>query len=102
MLRAGNFSFQLGGILGSPRRVLGYQYRESIIAPGEPLYTLGEVNDSSGDAVLRRQSNPKAPFIISIKSEEELTRGKESSVKWMLYGAIACAVIGVVLIVLGI
>ncbi len=102
MLRAGNFSFQLGGILGSPRRVLGYQYRESIIAPGQQLYTLGEVNDSSGEAVLRRQSNPKSPFIISVKSEEELTRGKEQSVKWMLYGAIACAVIGVVLIVLGI
>jgi hypothetical protein len=101
VLRAGNFSFQLGGILGSPRRVLGYQYRESIIAPGQQLYTLGEVSDSSGEAVLRRQSDPKASFIISIKSEEELTRGKESTIKWLLYGAIACALAAVVMIMLG-
>jgi hypothetical protein len=97
-LRAGNFTFNLGGILGSPRRVLGYNYRESIIPIGQQLYTLGELNDSGGAPVLRRQSTPKAPFIISVKSEEELTHGKQQSVKFMLYGAIACVVIGLVLI----
>jgi hypothetical protein len=95
MLRAGSFTLQLGGIGGGPRRVLGYHYRESIIAPEEQLYVLGEVNDSSGEAVVRKQSTPKAPFIISIKSEEELTRGKERSIQFQLYGAVALAVAGV-------
>jgi hypothetical protein len=99
-LRAGNFTLELGGLPGGSRRVLGYHYHESIIPIGQQLYTLGELNDSGGEPVLRRQSAPKAPFIISIKSEEELTRGRQQSITFMLYGAIACAVIGLVSIVM--
>lgn len=98
-LRVGSFTLSLG-MSGGPRRVLGYQYRESIVPLGQALYALGEVNDSGGEPVLRRPSDKKAPFILSIKSEEELTRDSERSITFLLWGAVGCFVIGAVLLAL--
>jgi hypothetical protein len=58
------------------------------------------VNDSGGEPVLRRPSDKKAPFILSIKSEEELTRDSERSITFLLWGAVGCFVIGAVLLAL--
>lgn len=100
-LNIGSFTLNFGGTIGGARRVLGYHYRESIIAPGQQLYVLGEVDDSSGTPVMKRPSEKGKPFILSIKSEEEITRSSERSINFMLYGAIACAVGGFVLILFG-
>ena len=96
----GGFTFQMG-IGGGARRVLGYHYRESIIAPGDRLYALGDVEDSSGVPVLKRPAEKGKPFILSVKSEEEITRGSERSIAFLLYGAIAAALIGIALILFG-
>ncbi|MBE0642761.1 MAG: E3 ubiquitin ligase family protein [Bacteroidetes bacterium] len=100
-INIGSFTLNLGGVLGGARRVLGYHYRESIIAPGQQLYVLGEVDDSSGTPLMKRPSEKGKPFILSIKSEEELTHSSERSINLMLYGAVACAVGGIVLILFG-
>ncbi|MFZ1731154.1 MAG: E3 ubiquitin ligase family protein [Bacteroidota bacterium] len=100
-ISVGSFTFNLGGIAGGARRVLGYQYRESIIAPGEQLYVLGEVDDSSGTPVMKRPSEKGKPFILSIKSEEELTHSSEQSINFMFYGAIICAIAGLGFILVG-
>jgi hypothetical protein len=100
-INVGSFTFNLGGIAGGARRVLGYHYRESIIAPGQQIYALGEVDDSSGTPVLKRPSEKGKPFILSVKSEEELTHGSERNINFMFYGAIVCAIAGLGFILLG-
>jgi len=99
-LSFGNFSLQRGGIGMGNRRILGYHYNESIIPLNRDLYVLGEAFDGSGSLVIQRPEEKGKPFIISIKSEEELTKGTESSITFMLIGAIFAFVSGVVLIAL--
>jgi len=98
-LRAGTFTFQIATPTPK-RRVLGYHYRESIIPVGQQLYALGEVHDGSGEAVLRFPSDPKSPFIVSVKSEEELVRSKRKSSRHLLIGAVVCFIIGALLLFL--
>ena len=100
-LQFGSFSFQLGGIGGGGRRILGYEYRESIIPTGQQLYILGDAADAGGTLSVRLPQEKGKPYIVSIKSEEELTRGKESAVLWLLIGAVASFVAGAGLIVAG-
>jgi E3 Ubiquitin ligase len=100
-INVGSFTFNLGSIAGGARRVLGYHYRESIIAPGDQLYVLGEVDDSSGTPLMKSPSEKGKPFILSIKSEDELVKGSQSSINFMLYGAIACAIAGLGFILFG-
>jgi hypothetical protein len=66
------------------------------------IYVLGEVTDTSGELAIQRPREKGKKFIISLKSEEELVRGVKSTIRWTLYGAITCDLIGVVLIILGI
>ncbi len=100
-LRFGGFSLQLGAMLTGGRRVLGYHYRESVIAVGDRIYALGEISDADGTPVMRRPAEKGHPYIISTKSEEELQKGAESTSAFTLYGAIALLIVGVVLLVLG-
>ena len=88
----GGFTLQVGTGLGG-RRVIGYHYAESILPLGAQLYLLGEATDTSGRLALQKPREKK-PFIISLKTEEEIVRGAQGSIKWYLYGAIAAIVIG--------
>lgn len=91
-----NFSFS------SSSRTLGYTYREKIIPDGARLYVLGEVSDRRGEICIVKPSEKGNPFIISVKSEEEIIKSAESSALWQMVGAIASAVIGLGLIIAGI
>ncbi len=101
-LKHGSFSLslQLPGFGG--RRVLGYQYNESIIPTGAKLFVIGEASDAGGSLSIRKPEEKNKPFIVTVKSEEDLIRGKESGVKALFYGAIACFVIGAALIIAGV
>ncbi|MBL7988412.1 MAG: E3 ubiquitin ligase family protein [Chlorobi bacterium] len=92
----GGFVLQVGVGLGG-RRVLGYHYTEAILPLDSQLYLLGEATDTSGQLTVQKPREKK-PFIISLKTEEELVRGAKGSIKWYLYGAIAAFVIGAVFI----
>ncbi|MBI5646719.1 MAG: hypothetical protein HY962_07285 [Ignavibacteriae bacterium] len=100
-LQFGGFTFSLGGFGGSGRRVLGYEYHESIIPLGRQLYILGDACDTGGELAMVLPQEKGKPFIVSVKSEEELTRGKEGAVKWMFVGVIVSAVAGLALIIAG-
>ena len=91
----GNFSFSMGSVGRSGgRRTLGYQFTETILPLNRRVYVLGTASDSSGELIIQKPRE-KGPFIISMKSEEELLKSSKSGMTWSMVGAIACFVIGV-------
>jgi hypothetical protein len=100
-LSFGGFTFTVNSPLSS-RRTLGYRFQESILPLDRKVYILGEVTDTSGELAIQYPREKGKKYIISLKSEEELVRGAESTIKWTLYAAIACDVIGIVLVILGV
>jgi hypothetical protein len=98
----GSFAFDLGqAALGGGRRTLGYRYEERIIPVGRELYVLGEAFDSGSGLAVRRSSTKGERFIISTKSEEELTASAAKAVTGLLIGAICAACLGLGLLVAG-
>lgn len=99
VLRMGQWSIAVPTSLGQDdRRTLGYRYEEEAIRVGSPIYVLGEATDRHGELRLLRPHDD-GEFIVSVKSEEELARQGKRSMIGMLIGAIACAIIGIGMII---
>ncbi len=81
------------------KRSKGYREMEQNIPVGQQLFVLGELHDRNGTPTISISKEKGNPFIVSIKSEQEVVSGLESKVKMMYFGAIACVVIGPALIV---
>ncbi|MFC1849618.1 E3 ubiquitin ligase family protein [candidate division CSSED10-310 bacterium] len=96
----GNFSFSIGDSF-SGRNILGYRFKEWIIPIDQRMYALGEASDSGGTLSLQKPKEKKT-FLISTRSEEELTQAAEKSTALFTYGSIGCAVVGLILILVGI
>ena len=97
-IRIGSFSLTLPSLTGD-RRTLGYRFEEEAIPVGRDIYVLGEATELNGE--LRVKQPQEGQFIISLKGEEELVRQSQSSATWLLVGSIACALLGVGLLVAG-
>ena len=92
----GGFTLSLGGMsFGSSRRLLGYRIKESILPVGGDVYALGEVRDGADGLILRDPSDKDQPFLLSVKSEEELLQKYESTANMQKYSAIGLAVVSV-------
>lgn len=81
------------------KRSKGYREIERNIPTGQQLFILGELNDRKGTPTITISGEKGNPFIVSIKSEAEVVSGLESKIKMVYYGAIACVVVGPILIV---
>ncbi|MEA4880761.1 MAG: E3 ubiquitin ligase family protein [Synergistaceae bacterium] len=79
----------------SEARTLGFRYKERIIPLGHPLYVVGELRSSAGELHIGRPSEKGKPFIISVKSEEEVTAGEQGKVKMFLYLGIGLIIVGI-------
>lgn len=75
-------------------RTLGFKYREKIIPLGHPLYVTGEVRHSGGALRIGKPGEKGRPFIISVKSAEEVAAGEAGKARMQLYLGIALMVIG--------
>ena len=101
MLSFGRFSLTLGNAqFNHGRRTLGYRYMESILPPGRNILVIGAVSDQTGSLVLGKPLQRGQKFIISLKTDEELTLTAERNAKKAFYGMIACLGIGGVLILM--
>lgn len=98
-LSVGNFSFDLGAFLNAANTV-GYHFHENILPLNRAVYVLGEASDTSGQLAVQKPKE-KGPFLISLKSEEEIVKAASGAVQWLMYGAIGLALAGVALIVIG-
>ena len=92
----GSFSFR--PTVG--RRVLGYEYHESAIPLGAEVYVIGEACDRvEGKLCIRKPTESGKPFIVSVRSEEEIVSGMQRSAslkKWFGIGLIVLGVIGII------
>ena len=98
LLSYGKFSLALGR---DTRRTLGYHYSESVLPILRRVLVVGMVSDSNGRLTIQKPTESGKQFIISLKSEDELTRNADQSAKFSLYGMIGCLAIGVVLLLIG-
>lgn len=67
-------------------RVLGYQRTEKIIELGSEIYIIGEVKDTDGQLQIGASDDRRKPFVISLRSQEELLQRKiawgKSKLSW--------------------
>lgn len=99
-LRFGRFSLSLPGPMG-PRRTLGYHYREWIMPLQRQVYVLGQAADSSGELCIERPAESGKPFLISLRSEDQILESARRAARWMGVAAGLLLAGGAVLLVLG-
>ncbi|MDX2216207.1 MAG: E3 ubiquitin ligase family protein [Oculatellaceae cyanobacterium bins.114] len=99
LLSFGGFSLAVNSSFGS-RRTLGYRYSESILPLYRKVLVLGMVSDSGG-LVIQKPSVSDQQFIISLKTDEELTKAADRNAQGALYGMVGCIGVGAVLVVIG-
>lgn len=98
-IRVGGFNVAYQADRGN-RRTLGYRFEERAIVLNRQLYILGAATVRNRELAIVN-ADEKGQFIISIKSEEELSKSKESTALWSMIGAIICSIGGVALIIMG-
>lgn len=85
----------------SGRRTLGYRYTEHILPMGRRVFVLATVSDSAGNLVLQKPIDAEKKFIISLKTDEQLTESAEKGAQMAYYGMLGCLIIGVILVIVG-
>jgi hypothetical protein len=92
----GSFSFRPS--VG--RRVLGYEYHESAIPLGTEVYVIGDACDRiEGKLCVRKPTDTEKPFIVSVRSEDEIVSSLQRSAtlkKWLGIGLILIGIATVV------
>jgi len=83
-------------------RTLGYRYHEQSLAIGTHVYVLGCAVDGHGQPqIAYNPRDSKQKFIISRRTEQELTRSAASTARGFYYAAIGCGVVGLLLLAIG-
>ncbi|WP_041235394.1 GIDE domain-containing protein [Dactylococcopsis salina] len=62
-------------------QTLGYEFQEVILPVNIQVYIIGEASDRAGDLELDQPSEENQLFLISYKSEEELSEEKRGDIK---------------------
>lgn len=102
LLSYGNFSLDVSPYARqSDRRTLGYRYRESILPIDRKVLVVGMVSDQRGELVIQKPLESDKTFIISFKNDEVLTQKAKQGAQNAFYGMVACGVLGVIFIILG-
>ncbi|MFC5996373.1 E3 ubiquitin ligase family protein [Pseudonocardia hispaniensis] len=92
----------LGAVARSGRdETIGYQYTEWVLRPGIQMYVLGEVHDATGSLVIAPPADRKHPFVLSTRSEAQLTASGRTRQRWFAWGGAGLIVLGLVMVVAG-
>jgi hypothetical protein len=94
-LTIGAFTFGNMSHSRDRRRILGYRISEYVFPVNRRVYVVGEMQDANNKPLIRKPMEKDKPFIISLKSEEEVIKGAETS-------ATVMNVIGIVFVIAGI
>jgi hypothetical protein len=81
---------------------IGFQYTEWVVRPGTPLYVLGEVHDRTGELVVGPPADRAQHFVVSTRSEEELTDATRRHQRLMARIGAGAGTLGVVLLALAV
>ncbi|GAA1829520.1 hypothetical protein GCM10009772_04160 [Pseudonocardia alni subsp. carboxydivorans] len=82
-------------------RTVGYRNQEWVLRPGVAMYVLGEVDDRDGPLVIRPPQDAGGTFVLSTRTEAELTASDRRAQRLWARGGAALAVLGLVLTVVG-
>ncbi|MFO0751158.1 MAG: E3 ubiquitin ligase family protein [Myxococcota bacterium] len=106
-LSVGRFQLSVagGGYDGASSRTLGYKFIERALPAGKNVYAIGEAAHIEDDGLVLRaptDEDKKKPFMVSLRTEEEIVRSSEKSalVLRIVGGVLAAG--GAALIVFGI
>lgn len=80
---------------------LGYRYVESVLPVGREVLVVGAVSDLTGEVIIGQPVQSDHHYIISLKNEEMLTHTSSRNVKTNQRWMVACFVLGIILLVLG-
>ncbi|MCJ7665806.1 MAG: E3 ubiquitin ligase family protein [Actinobacteria bacterium] len=83
--------------LGS--RTLGFRMVENTIPIGQALYVLGEAILEGGKINIIRPRESNKPFIVSVKSEEDIVKANNKSANIALIFAILIALAGILIMI---
>ncbi len=97
-LSVGSFSITLPAVQVG-RRTIGHKIVEHHVPVGARLYVMAEAADREGEVVLRRPKD--GPFIVSMRSKDELVSGARGQAKWMRAVGMTAIVGGAVLTAVG-
>ena len=86
---------------GTGHRIIGYKQVEKTLPLGGALYVLGEAYMLANRIWIGPPKDKKQPFIVTTKSEEQMLKDTQSSQTSATVGGIICAIIGLVLVVVG-
>jgi hypothetical protein len=64
------------------------------------MYVLGEVHDIDGPLIIAQPADPKTPFVLSTRFEEQLTASARKTQKTWAFVGLGLALAGVVVLVL--
>lgn len=97
----GSFTFNLGGNIeiGSGGRTLGYRFVEKVLPLERRVYVLAKACDHSGSLTLVKPTQSGQTFLISLKSEEQLTASTQRTADWTFYGMFASLGLGIMLVI---
>jgi len=100
---ANRLSVRLGPITldGGGDGITGYQHCEWVVPVGARVFAIGEAHKEGSGLLLRKPRSGDSPFIVSLRSEEELRTSAAKSAKWMQIGMIAAGAAGVGCVVFG-
>jgi E3 Ubiquitin ligase len=103
LVRFGGFQIDIGGLAGAPkRRTIGYRFFEEILPLGRTVYVLGLATDRGGTLhVGRVPVESHEPFLVSLRSREQIVSTARKTVAYARYAAFACAPIGLILLIIG-
>ncbi len=97
LISFGGFSLAVGNPSGS-RRTLGYRYHESILPLRRRAFVVGTVSDNGNTLTIQKPEDSGQHFLVSLKTEEQLTKAAEKNAKIGFYVMVGCWVAGVVLL----
>ena len=79
--------------------LLGYRMQEKTVSLNQPLYVLGEAYKEGDIIHIGKPTDRDKTFIVSTKSEDEMSGKCESNAKFAFFGGIAAIVVGVGLLI---
>jgi hypothetical protein len=80
---------------------LGYRMVEETLSDGQAIYVIGEAYRRGNQMYVGKPGDSSKPFIVSYKSEEEVTQGKDRNALYSLIGGIAAIIGGIGVIIYG-
>jgi len=89
----------LGGMGG--RRTLGYHLHEEVVPLGRAVYVLGTATDAGGALVIGKSSERHQPFLVSLRTRDQLMQSARRTMTYTLYAAAGSGALGALLVLIG-